>query len=844
MACVYSEHESSMKNYSIHAIKLFCFVFMCFSVGFAATKNARVTPPIIIDASRGNAPLTSSVYLPVAEIAPDGQTFGLNNRFILHNGKPILPVMGEFHYSRYPEQDWEQEILKMKAGGVNIISTYVIWIHQEEQENQFDWSGQRDLRHFVDLCGKHGMYVYLRIGPWAHAEVRNGGLPDWVLAKSKVRTTDPVFMSYVRKYYGQIAEQVNGQMWGQGGPIIGVQLDNEYSARGPGKGSEYIEQLKKYAVTSGLNVPFYSVTGWDDAVVPQREVLPMFDGYPAAPWEETLKKMPPADVYCFHFVDRGNCEPRLKKQWASYRDNGQRAAYPYLTTEVGGGNQDTYHRRPVISPEDVGAMLPTILGSGANLLGIYMFQGGENPDGLKTLQESHATGYPNDLPIKNYDFQAPLGEYGQMRPSFKIMKLFNYFLNDYGAQLAPMVPYAPLKTPKSASDLSVPRVALRTDGYSGFIFTNNYVRQYTMPTWIGFQTTVKLPGETLRVPESPINIPSGSYFIWPVNLRLDGALLKYSTAQPFMVLRDAAIVQYVFFAIPGIPSEFVLDAATIRDLKVSHGSVIHENKKIRINFPSHGANTTVDITAENGKKVRILLLSHEEAENAWNPAIQGKRRLMLFSGSAFWDESQLYLRKDGESRMRMSLYPELENDLQSDVSIEKEGKSGIFQSYSIGGNTKKVIQLRYQQTRVASPVLPVQVGAPRMKGHPGVASAPEENWYQQAASWNIYIPQDALKGCWNAFLQIQYVGDEAQLRTASRLLDDDYYNGTTWEIGLKRYAAEFQNEPLKLDIHPLRSDAPIYFQKQYRPAFQKSGQTAKVLDIRVIPEYQAVINAK
>ena len=111
---------------------------------------------------------------------------------------------------------------------------------------------------------------------------------------------------------------------------------------------------------------------------------------------------------------------------------------PYFTAEIGGGIEDTYHRRPVIQPDDIAAMFPVMLGSGVNLYGTYMFQGGENPDGkLSTLQESQATGYPNDLPIKSYDFQAPLGEFGQERASFRKMKVFQYFLNDFGADWRP-----------------------------------------------------------------------------------------------------------------------------------------------------------------------------------------------------------------------------------------------------------------------------------------------------------------------------------------------------------------------------------------------------------------------
>ena len=103
--------------------------------------------------------------------------------------------------------------------------------------------------------------------------------------------------------------------------------------------------------------------------------------------------------------------------------------FPFITAEMGGGVEDTYNRRPIIQPDDVAAMVPVMLGSGVNLYGSYMFQGGENPDGkLTTLQESQATKYPTDVPVKSYDFQAPLGEFGQEREVFRKLKVFNYFM--------------------------------------------------------------------------------------------------------------------------------------------------------------------------------------------------------------------------------------------------------------------------------------------------------------------------------------------------------------------------------------------------------------------------------
>ncbi len=146
---------------------------------------------IAIDARKPILPPETG-FFHLGGVSKTGNSLSVNSRYVTKNSVPWLPVMGEFHFARYPEAYWEEEILKMKAGGVQVVSTYIFWIHHEEIEGQFDWSGQRNLRHFVELCGKHGMYVVARIGPWDHGEVRNGGFPDWLLAKAKVRTNDPV----------------------------------------------------------------------------------------------------------------------------------------------------------------------------------------------------------------------------------------------------------------------------------------------------------------------------------------------------------------------------------------------------------------------------------------------------------------------------------------------------------------------------------------------------------------------------------------------------------------------------------------------------------------------------
>jgi hypothetical protein len=86
-----------------------------------------------------------------------GDTIGVNSFYIERNGQPVIPVIGEFHYARYPRQYWEEQLKKMKAGGISVVATYVFWNLHEFKEGVFDWSGNLDVRHFVTLCQKNGL---------------------------------------------------------------------------------------------------------------------------------------------------------------------------------------------------------------------------------------------------------------------------------------------------------------------------------------------------------------------------------------------------------------------------------------------------------------------------------------------------------------------------------------------------------------------------------------------------------------------------------------------------------------------------------------------------------------
>ena len=151
--------------------------------------------------------------------------------------------------------------------------------------------------------------------------------------------------------------------------------------------------------------------------------------------------------------------------------------YPFAACELGGGLESTHHRRYIIRPYDVYAPALIKVGSGCNLPGYYMYHGGTNPVGkLSTFQESKASGYPNDVPMLSYDFQAPVSEYGEIRPSYRLLNLMHLFLQDFGDRLAPMPAFDSTLQVKR-DDTTTIRAGLRTDGKSGFVFVNHYQRR-------------------------------------------------------------------------------------------------------------------------------------------------------------------------------------------------------------------------------------------------------------------------------------------------------------------------------------------------------------------------------
>ena len=481
---------------------------------------------------------------------------------LIIGGKRVCPVMGEVHYSRIPAPEWRQEIRKMRAGGVTLIACYVFWNHIEEMENQFDWSGQRSLRAFLTLCKEEEMPVVLRVGPFCHGEVRNGGFPDWLVASGcRLRSEDPAFLGYVERLYRQIFTQVQGLQWKDGGPVIAAQFDNEYRGHG-----SYLMALKRIATGIGFDLPFYTRTGWPELAtpVPFGEMIPLYGDYADGFWDRSIKESVGNYYKAFNFHAQRTSDAIASEQLSP--NGGQQAggstsqqSYPYFTCELGGGMMQSYHRRIRTYPEDAYAMAIVKLGSGSNLLGYYMYHGGTNPEGklgyLNETQRCLYTNY-NDLPVLNYDFQAPLGEFGQVNPHYYMLRKLHLFMHDCGELLAPMEAVFPCEQDVRQADDSFLRWSYRTDGTSAFVFVNNYERFAPLSAKRGVQFDVC----GITFPRKPITVPAGTSCIFPVNV----CGIRYATAQLIGCRNGNLYLEQI----RGIPTEIALqDGRVLRNVK-------------------------------------------------------------------------------------------------------------------------------------------------------------------------------------------------------------------------------------------------------------------------------------
>ena len=743
-------------------------------------------------------------HLKMGGSNPSGGNISVNSYYMSIDGKPVIPVMGEFHFTRYPRAQWEQEIVKMKAGGVNVLPTYIFWGLHEEEEGKFCWSGNKDLRHFIELCKKHDMPVIVRIGPFCHGEIRNGSIPDWLFARPvDVRSNQPLYLSYVKRLYGEIGRQLQGLYYKDGGPIIGCQLENEmqhsaspWGVNYPGEpldftvasydidyamigvsvmdkkvttaelGEEHMRTLKKMAQEEGIITPFYTATGWGNAAVIDNEAIPVTSAYTYPFWEE-----PRMSPFCmFKDIHR-------VPDYAPVRYDAER--FPSFCAEMGAGIQMIYRRRPIVTARAAQALMIRTLGSGSNGIGYYMYHGGSTPlrqDNIGSYQDE-----PMGMPKISYDFQAPLGEFGLEHPSYRYLRTIHSFLADFGSNLAPMETVLPegweKMTPENRDDL---RYAARMKDDSGFIFMINFQDHDTLRHDMdGLQLQLNLRNETLRIPEQgTFTLPKDESMILPFNLMLGSARLRYATAQPLMKINDNGIDHYIFFAPEGMKPEYCFDARTVKG-------------KAKYAVTS-GLKSTITVTPRNGKKIKITTLNHEQALNA----IKVDGQLLITTATVLPTAEGITLQQLGNNAFDYILYPSAKGWQSQTVQVQP-----VSPECRVEKITTRRITVAFSDT----------------------VHTPQVNEY---------------------FMKIDYTGDVAMAFLGGKMVQDEFWHAQPWMIGLNRHKEMMNKEAMSFYFRPLRSDATCLqdLPQSAIPDFKGNNQVLEIKNVEIIPQYQLRIN--
>ncbi|MDQ0253191.1 hypothetical protein J2S74_000563 [Evansella vedderi] len=749
--------------------------------------------------------------LKVDEVSPSGKRISLTNYYLEMDGEPFFGISGEFHFSRYNSNRWDDEIIKMKMAGINIISTYIFWNHHEEEQGVFDWGGNKDLRHFIELCGQHGMYVIIRIGPFAHGEARNGGLPDWLFGRPfDLRSNDEAYLNYVKNLFSEIGKQVKGLLFQDGGPIIGTQLENEYEHAGApwemttgtgnewlqaGRdGDEHIRKLKGIASDVGIQTPLYTCTGWGGASAPEEEVLPLWGGYAFWPWifYGDVEEHPPTPEYIFRDFHNN------KKVDYGFTPNYEAESLPFACCEMGGGMTVFYKYRFALPFESVDAMASIKVAGGCNFVGYYVFHGGSNPMGKKTpfLNET-AT------PKISYDYQAPIGEFGQIRDSYKRLKRQHYFYKEQEKTFNKMKTVLPVNADTiEPTDINTLRYALRTDGESGFIFINNYQDHMETKDQENFSITVELENEQIRVPNrGGLSLGKNESCILPFNLDLGDCTLTYATTQFMTSLEYNGEPYYYFFAPEGMYPHYSFSNRGIEAVQVEAGMTETEGDQLLVSLNEKDCNM-IDIKLKDGKVIHICTLSSQESMNFWKFTIKGKDRVMITDAALLVDDKRVRLETVDQSRVTLNVFPKWKDGevVLQGCAVKKRKSEGHFQQYELNVNVHNKEDLAVRK----------------------VSDAKAE----------IQMSAEVFRGVKELLLEVDYDGDIGYAFIDGELIHDNFSNGRSWEIGLMAHQAKLIEKGMYLYISPLKEGSYV---KSDSPRAARSEVAGKeIADIKSI----------
>lgn len=360
--------------------------------------------------------------------------FGWKDEHFLLDGKPFVIRGGEMHFSRIPRGHWRDRLRMMKAMGLNTVGTYLFWNLHEPRPGAFDFSGQNDIAAFVRIAQEEGLWVILRPGPYACAEWELGGFPSWLLKTPdiRIRSSDPRYVAAATRYLGEVGKQLASLQVAHGGPILMVQVENEYGSFGDDHA--YMASIRDALRGAGFDGLLYTADG------PTPKMLA----------GGTLPDVLPV-------VNFGDDPAGALAELAKFRGKVPRMAGEYYPGwfDHWGDKHHTGNLDNIL--KDIGWMLERDVS-----FSLYMFHGGTTFGFMNGANYSDREPYQPDT--SSYDYGAPLDEAGRPTPAYHALReLISRHLKP--GETLPQVPASPpmIAIPRFQLPQSAPLASLLAD---------------------------------------------------------------------------------------------------------------------------------------------------------------------------------------------------------------------------------------------------------------------------------------------------------------------------------------------------------------------------------------------
>ncbi|MCS6844333.1 MAG: beta-galactosidase [Caldilineales bacterium] len=506
------------------------------------------------------------------------------------DGRPLYLLAGQVHYFRWPRAEWREVLLKAKAGGLNAVDTVIPWNLHEPAEGAYHFADEADLPAYLDLMAELGLYAIVRPGPYICAEWENGGFPAWLTARLRpeenglaLRTLDPRFLEPTLRWFDRLIPLLAERQLDRGGPILLVQIENEHWASGVYGHDAYQERLAEALTERGITVPLYTCMG-------AGRRWPEFRNG----WNGLAEKL----------VATRNLWP----------DN------PLVVSELWSGWFDDWgkSRHNGKTPASLDWKLHELLAVGCAGLSHWVWAGGTH----SAYWGGRTVGGDTVHMTTSYDYDAPVGEYGQLTEKFYVARRHHLLLSTLGAQLSRLLAndalqpgprvLAPKAVPGRAAAGSEPYRNVRLGDISATFLQNPTLERQTHQLFLpatGDSPAAHLAVEVEAASIKPIfaNLP----------LADSGVVLRLHTSRLLGFWQLPAGDVLAFFGSEGEVGQIELLAPTAWAVQDADGcAAAVEGCRLSLRYWI-GRRPTVVRAAVAGRPWSIVLLTHHHAERWW-----------------------------------------------------------------------------------------------------------------------------------------------------------------------------------------------------------------------------------